>query len=166
MPVVSCCLRCSLNPWWTKGKLEENSRSCRNCRCVYSLLAGTAAVAADTLYFSSCGWPNRHSRDTAVVTQPQCCWHNITSMQPQCRLRWSVYVLTAQSSAWPSEYLVRLQAQCYKWSRLLHNHYPQNMGQELEAVDRESLTTPSWLICSFPTDSKLIETCENLCYWK
>ena len=29
-------------------RLEGNSRSCRNCRHVYSLLAGTAAIAAAT----------------------------------------------------------------------------------------------------------------------
>ena len=29
--------------------------------------------------------------------------------------------------------------------------YPRSMGQEQEAVGRESLTTPSWLICSLPT---------------
>ena len=29
------------------ARLEESSGSCRNCRRVYSLLAGTAAVAAD-----------------------------------------------------------------------------------------------------------------------
>ena len=28
-------------------KLEEDARSCRNCRHVYSLLAGIAAIAAD-----------------------------------------------------------------------------------------------------------------------
>ena len=30
-------------------RLEDDSRSCRNCRHIYSLLADTAAVAVDTL---------------------------------------------------------------------------------------------------------------------
>ena len=30
-------------------RLEEDSRSCRNCRHIYSLLADTAVVAVDTL---------------------------------------------------------------------------------------------------------------------
>ena len=30
------------------GKLGENSRNHRNCRCIYSLPAGAAAIAADT----------------------------------------------------------------------------------------------------------------------
>ena len=34
------------------GKLEENSRSPRNCKHVYSLLSGAAAVAADNAVFS------------------------------------------------------------------------------------------------------------------
>ena len=34
-----------------------------------------------------------------------------------------------------------VQAQCYKWSQLLHNHYLQNVGQEQEGVGQESLTT-------------------------
>ena len=42
-------------------------------------------------------------------------------------------------------------AQCYKWSQLLHNHYLQNVGQQWEALGPESLTTPSWLICSLLT---------------
>ena len=37
---------------------------------------------------------------------------------------------------------------CYKWSQLLHSHYLQNVG-------RESLNTPSWLICSLPTLGKI-----------
>ena len=46
------------------GKPEENSR-CGNCRWVYSLWAGSAAVAAaDTLF--SCGWPSGHSHNAAI----------------------------------------------------------------------------------------------------
>ena len=50
------------------GKPEENSR-CGNCRWVYPLWAGAAAVAAaDTLF--SCGWPSGHSHN-AAIKQPQ-----------------------------------------------------------------------------------------------
>ena len=50
----SCCVSlCALfiEPRVDKGqavKLEENSRGRRNCRCVYSLLAGAAVEAADS----------------------------------------------------------------------------------------------------------------------
>lgn len=36
-------------------RLEEDAKSCRSCRHAYPLLAGTAAVAADTL-FSLLSW--------------------------------------------------------------------------------------------------------------
>ena len=61
------------------------------------------------------------------------------------------------STLWPSEYLVTkwvphdVYVQCYKWSQLLHKHYLQNLGPEQEAMGQERQTTPSWLICSFPT---------------
>lgn len=53
-------------------RLEEDSRSQRNCRHIYSLLADAAAVAVDTLY-SLLPWltqHNRHSSDAAVT--PPC----------------------------------------------------------------------------------------------
>ena len=82
---------------WTQGRkawakrLEEDSRSHRNCRHVYSLLAGAAAVAADTCIPSSCSWPHRDICDTAVMLTLS---------------RWSSHISTAQSNSWPSEYLV------------------------------------------------------------
>ena len=53
-------------------RLEEDSRSQRNCRHIYSLLADAAAVAVDTLH-SLLPWltqHNRHSSDAAVT--PPC----------------------------------------------------------------------------------------------
>ena len=50
---LSCCISRFAEPMVGKaraGKLEEISRSWRNCRHIYALLTGTAAVAADTLY--------------------------------------------------------------------------------------------------------------------
>ena len=60
MPVVLLFTLCPLFIESRVGKvqtkrLEEDAKSCRNCRHVYSLLAGTAAVAADTL-FSLFSW--------------------------------------------------------------------------------------------------------------
>ena len=75
------------------GKLEEKSRSCRNCRHVYSFLTGTAAVAADKLYFLMVD-----PADTAIT---------VAIMQPQGLFRWNFYMFTEQ---------------CYKLAQLLHNH--------------------------------------------
>ena len=48
---VSHCPHCSLKPGQARHELKRlgNSRSRRSCRHVYSLLADTAAIAADTL---------------------------------------------------------------------------------------------------------------------
>ena len=97
---------------------------------------------------SSHDWAKEHSYNAAV-------------MPPL--FRWSLHMCIAQSILWTSEYLVMHLQECYKWSQLLHkppdahvqgykwsqllhSHYLQNVG-------RESLTTPSWLICSLPTIS-------------
>ena len=112
--LLSCCI--SLCALFTKpvvgkmwaGKLEENSRSYRNCRHIYSLLAGTATAAADTLY-SLLSWliqEHNHRQSHGAIRQPQ------------RLLRWCFYRHITQSSPWPSEYLVTR----YKWSQLLHSH--------------------------------------------
>ena len=65
---VSCLLTLFAEPRGGRvgvKKLKEDSRSHRNCRHVYSLLAD----AADAAIFSP-GWPNRHSRDAAVKATP------------------------------------------------------------------------------------------------
>ena len=90
------------------GKLEENCRSCRKCRHVCSLLAGTAAAAADTLY-SLLSWliqQHNHRQSHGAIRRPQ------------GLLRWCFYRHITQSSPWPSEYLVT----CCKLSQLLHSH--------------------------------------------
>ena len=46
---------------------EEDVRSHRNCRHIYSLLAATEAITVFTLYSSSCGWAEGQSHDAAVV---------------------------------------------------------------------------------------------------
>lgn len=71
------------------GKLEENSRSHRNCGPIYSLfLSGWhSSRSSRTAILSSCGWSYGHSRDAAVMLPLS---------------RWSLQVPTAQSSLWPS----------------------------------------------------------------
>ena len=53
----------------------------------------------------------------------------------------------------------------YKWSQLLQNHYLQNVGKEWEGMGWESLTTPTWLICSFPTPSFMNRVNIQKCYF-
>ena len=80
------------------GKLEENSRSPRNCKHVYSLLSGAAAVAADNAVFSP------------LVVDPA----DIAIMLPQQLSRRSLYRFTEQK--WPVVKGVHhdTHAQCYK----------------------------------------------------
>ena len=106
---LSCCISlCALFAEPVVGearakKLEEDLRGCRNWRHAYSLLAGIAAITQPlswlaqqswqhTCYIiSSRGWCNRHSHEAAVMLPLS---------------RWSSYIPTAQSSLWPSEYLL------------------------------------------------------------
>ena len=90
------------------GKLEEKARSCRNCRHVYSLLTGTAAVAADKLYFLMVD-----PVDTAII---------VAITQPQGLFRWNFYMFTEQKWPMPKWVHYEMHAQCYKLAQLLHNH--------------------------------------------
>ena len=106
---LSCCISlCILyveprvGKAWAK-RLEGASRSGRNCRGIYSLLAGTAAITQPPSWLaqqswqhacyiiSSRGWCNRHRHEAAVMLLLS---------------RWSSYIPTAQSSLLPSEYLL------------------------------------------------------------
>ena len=64
-----------------RKKLEDDGRSRMNCRLVYSLVAGAAAIAADMLYILMAD-----PVDAAIA-------------QPQGLFRWSSYMLTEQK--WP-----------------------------------------------------------------
>ena len=91
------------------GKLEENSRSWKNCRHVHSLLAA-AAVAADTLY-SLLSWliqQHNHRQSHGAIRRPQ------------GLLRWCFYRHIVQSSH--DRVYSDTHVQCYKLSQLLHNH--------------------------------------------
>ena len=103
---LSCCIPlCALFAEPMVGKawserLEENLRSCRNCRHIYSLLSDTAAVTV----FSP-GWQSSHISRQAVFS---CCWPNGHSRDAAVMLplfRWSPYI---RSSLCPREYLVTL----------------------------------------------------------
>ena len=61
------------------GEAGRNSRGCGNCRHFYSLLTGTATVAADTIFFPLVVDP----AITAVyaASPPECC-HKVALMQP------------------------------------------------------------------------------------
>lgn len=109
---LSCCSHvhgsCGRQGWTVR--LEGDSRRCRNCRYIYSLLAGTATKHSLSpgwrgryaIFSPSPGWLNRHSPDTAVMP---------------LLLRWGAYRPIVQSRPWPSEYLV-MRMQCYKRSAL------------------------------------------------
>ena len=85
-------------------RLEDDSRSCRNCRHIYSLMAGGVAIAPDMLY--------------SLVVDPA--GAAITDLQGI--FRWSLYIFTEQE--WPMAKRVHhdTHAQCCKLSQLLHNH--------------------------------------------
>ena len=79
------------------GKLEENSRSPRNCKRVYSLLSGAAAVAADNAVFS----PLVVDPADTALTQPH--HHNAAAKT----FSGGAYIcLQNIRSLWSSEYLV------------------------------------------------------------
>ena len=61
-----------------KKKLKDDGRSRMNFRLVYSLMAGTAATAADMLYI--------------LMVDPV----DAAIMQPQGLFSWSLYMLTEQ----------------------------------------------------------------------
>ena len=79
------------------GKLEENSRSPRNCKHVYSLLSGTAAAAADNAVFS----PLVVDPVDTALTQPH--HHNAATKT----FSGGAYIcLQNIRGLWSSEYLV------------------------------------------------------------
>ena len=51
-------------------RLEGDLRRHRNCRYIYYLLADTVAISVDTLFLYSCGQPNGHSHEAAVIATP------------------------------------------------------------------------------------------------
>ena len=67
----------SLGKVWVK-RLERDLRSHRNCRHVYCLLAGMAAM---TQLPCSCGWPSGH-RCNAAVTPPLSRWSSHARTTP------------------------------------------------------------------------------------
>ena len=139
VPVVSLYLTVHA-VHWTHAKQGASRqagrtlRSHRNCRHIYSLPAGTAAIAADRLY-SLLSW----------LTQQTQLWGSSNTATLSGAHTGILHKVSV------TEWVPRDgHVQCYKWSQLLHNHYLQNVWQGQEAMGQESLTVPSWLICSFP----------------
>ena len=64
---------------------------------------------------------------------------------------WGSFRHSTQSSSWPSESLLRRMCSSISDLSCYRNIIYKTEGQELEAVDWESLNTPSWPICSLPT---------------
>ena len=132
-PQLSCCIWCTVFSEPKGGKapakrLQENSRSRGSCRGASSLLVGTAAAAAGSL-------------------SPRFSW--LSQQECHCFLGELVQAYSTKQPWWSEP--CDTHVQCCVWAQLLHNHDLQNAGQDWEAVGQENLTTPSWLICSFPT---------------
>ena len=100
---LSCCISlCALFAEPMVGKawserLEENSRSCRNCRHIYSHLVDTAAITV----FSP-GWHSSHISRQAVFSRGLPNGHSCDAAVMLLLFRWSPY---SRSSLCPREYL-------------------------------------------------------------
>ena len=112
---LSCCISVFAEPTVVKAraeKLEESSRSRRNCKHVYFLLTSTAAVAADMLY--------------SLTADPA----DAAIMQSQ-GLSGGAYIgKQNKSSLWPSEYIVTHICSAICDLNCYITTYLQNMGQE------------------------------------
>ena len=142
---VSCCIILPMTPivllhltaCWTQGrqgvngKLEENSRGCRDCRHVYSLLTGTCSLSSHRHAVFSCGWPGGHS-------------HNAASRAFQVEL---IYVFRTKVARGQRVHR-DVHAQCSECSQLSRHRGFTARGVRVRGRGRESLTVPSWLICS------------------
>ena len=100
-------------------RLEGYWRNYLNCRHIYSLLGGTAAIA---VFSPDCHTipSSRHAVFSPLMVDPMAQpWHS-SKMPPLSR--WTSHMRTAHN-LWPSEYLVTCMCSGYKWSQLLQNHY-------------------------------------------
>ena len=126
-----CISLCPLFPEPTAGKeqtkrLEENARSPRNCKWVYSLLAGAAAEAPDITV---------SIHDPSRLYQVKLLWH------------------TTQSSPWPSKYLLT-RYKWSQLLHYLQSRCSQNMGWEgwTRVPDwRHLVNFPTYSKPTFPT---------------
>ena len=133
---LSCCISVFAEPTVVKAraeKLEESSRSRRNCKHVYFLLTSTAAVAADMLY--------------SLTADPA----DAAIMQSQGLFRGSLYRQTEQKQPVAKWVHCDTHMQCYMWSQLLHNHVFTKHGARGCGVRKPQL---SWLICCLLTTLK------------
>ena len=129
-----------------RAKLEENSKSHRNCRC-----ATPSWLAPQThRILSSLGSPSGHSQNTAIHSHKD--FFQVELIQA-----------TALSSPWPSQYLEASMHSTVSDLSCYITMYSRSMGQEEETVGQESLTTLSWLICFLPTLHPFRVSPHNLC---
>lgn len=139
---------------WTRGRRGASSEAGRRCgepqerRQVYSLLAGTAAIA---IFFR--GWHRTLAADALYSllawltprTQP---WH---SRNTPPLSRWSSHACVLHTARDQASTSWRACAVLdYKWSQLL---------QPLFIKWEESLNTPPWPICSLPTNAFCVIVC-------
>ena len=129
---LSCCISLFAKPRvgkaWAKW-LQGDWRSHRNYRHIYSLPAGAAAVAADTLVFSPL-WLTRQTQpwDSSNATAFQVDLTYTYCIQPVTKpVTWDIH---AQRYTWSQLWHkpCDMHVQCYKWSQLLHSHHLQNVG--------------------------------------
>ena len=104
---------------WAK-RLEEDSRDDRNWRCIYSLLDGAAAIAAD-------------------ITKHNISAHNSSALFQMKLIQ--VYHTKKPATKWEPR---DVHVQCHKWSQLLHNHvtslFTEQGARGYDSVGWESLT--------------------------
>ena len=110
-------------------RLEEDSRSHKNCRYVYSLLADAAAIAGDALY-SLLSWLTQWTQ--LCISK---CLHFLVELTEAC----CTQPVTKQV---PCE----AHVQCYKWSQLFHSHCSHIWARGRESVGWESLAGAILLI--------------------
>ena len=110
MPIVLLVTLSSLFTESMVGKggakrLRGDSRSCRNCRQVYSLLAGTAAIAVFSPSWRI-NYSSRHAVFSPLMVDPMDTAAVMSSKIPPLS-RWSSQMHTTHNpSPWPGKYLL------------------------------------------------------------
>ena len=148
---------------------EEDARSHRNCRYIYSLLGATEAITVCTLYSFFCGWPKRQSHDAAVL--PITLWVEFVQAC-HTQIPWSSkYLMMHMNNATSdlSSYIVIIYKCRMKklehaiWAKLLSSHrwYHQLNRYEFEQT-RGNSEGKGNLVCCSPWGHKESDTAEQL----
>ena len=109
-------------PLHNEGTWKKSSKSCRNCRHVYSLQVDAAAIITDMLY--------------SLIVDPA----DTAIMQLQGLFRWSLY-LQKKSGLWLRGYIVTCMHSAISDLSYYITMYLQNKGLERETMGQESLIT-------------------------